>query len=72
MAPPEPNRRLDPTDVHLGLHLPAVSLDQPKLDRSRLPSGPNGAENDFLLAAAAQNLRKAAEIIPMQVQTVLA
>jgi hypothetical protein len=22
MAPPEPNRRLDPTDVHLGLHLP--------------------------------------------------
>ncbi len=36
-----------------------------KLDRLRL-GGPNGAKDEFLLAAAAQNLRKLAKIIPMQ------
>ena len=38
-----------------------------KLDRLRL-RGPNGAKDEFLLAAAAQNLRKMAEIIPMPMQ----
>jgi len=40
-----------------------------KLDRLRL-RGPNGAKDEFLLAAAAQNLRKMAKIIPMPVQMV--
>ena len=35
-----------------------------KLDRLRL-RGPNGARDEFLLAAAAQNLRKLAKLIPM-------
>jgi transposase len=35
-----------------------------KLDRLRL-RGPNGAKDEFLLAATAQNLRKLAKIIPM-------
>ena len=35
-----------------------------KLDRLRL-RGPNGAKDEFLLAAIAQNLRKMAKIIPM-------
>ena len=35
-----------------------------KLDRLRL-RGPNGARDEFHLAAAAQNLRKLAKIIPM-------
>src|SRR3984885_2730249 len=35
-----------------------------KLDRLRL-RGPNGARDQFLLAAAAQNLRKLAKLIPM-------
>ena len=35
-----------------------------KLDRLRLP-GPNGARDEFPLAAAAQNFRKKAKIIPM-------
>ncbi len=34
-----------------------------KLDRLRL-RGPNGARDEFLFAAAAQNLRKMAKIIP--------
>ncbi len=34
------------------------------LDRLRL-RGPNGAKDEFHLAAAAQNLRKMAKIIPM-------
>ena len=34
-----------------------------KLDRLRL-RGPNGALNEFLLAATAQNLRKLAKLIP--------
>jgi transposase len=38
-----------------------------KLDRLRL-RGPNGAKDEFLLAATAQNLRKMAKLIPMQVQ----
>jgi hypothetical protein len=35
-----------------------------KLDRSRL-RGPNGARDEFTLAATAQNLRKMAKLIPM-------
>ena len=36
----------------------------PKLDRLRL-RGPNGARDEFHLAAVAQNLRKLAKLIPM-------
>ena len=35
-----------------------------KLDRLRL-RGPNGARDEFHLAAAAQNLRKLAKLVPM-------
>jgi hypothetical protein len=35
-----------------------------RLDRLRLP-GPNGPRDEFDLAAAAQNLRKLARLIPM-------
>jgi hypothetical protein len=35
-----------------------------KLDRLRL-RGPNGAKDEFLLAATAQNLRKLAKLFPM-------
>jgi hypothetical protein len=35
-----------------------------KLDRLRL-RGPNGAKEEFLLAAIAQNLRKLARLFPM-------
>lgn len=35
-----------------------------KMDRLRL-RGPNGAKDEFHLAAAAQNLRKMAKMIPM-------
>jgi hypothetical protein len=35
-----------------------------RLDRLRL-RGPNGAHDEFLLAATAQNLRKLAKLIPM-------
>ena len=35
-----------------------------KLDRLRL-RGPNGARDEFILAATAQNLRKMAKLIPM-------
>ena len=35
-----------------------------KLDRLRL-RGPNGARDEFFLAATAQNLRKLAKLIPM-------
>ncbi len=38
-----------------------------KLDRLRL-RGPNGAKDEFLLAATAQNLRKLAKLIPMPPQ----
>ena len=37
-----------------------------KLDRLRL-RGPNGAKDEFHLAATAQNLRKMAKLIPMPV-----
>jgi hypothetical protein len=40
-----------------------------KLDRLRL-RGPNGAKDEFLLAASAQNLRKLAKLIPMPTQPV--
>lgn len=36
-----------------------------KLDRLRL-RGPNGARDEFILAATAQYLRKLAKLIPMQ------
>jgi hypothetical protein len=39
-----------------------------KLDRLRL-RGPNGAKDEFLLAATAQNLRKLAKLIPALPQT---
>jgi hypothetical protein len=35
-----------------------------KLDRLRL-RGPNGARDEFLLAATAQNLRKMAKLVPL-------
>lgn len=35
-----------------------------KLDRLRL-RGPNGAKDEFLLAATAQNLRKLAKLVPI-------
>jgi len=38
-----------------------------KLDRLRL-RGPNGAKDEFLLAATAQNLRKMARLLPMKLQ----
>ena len=38
-----------------------------KLDRLRL-RGPNGAKDEFLMAATAQNLRKLAKLIPMPQQ----
>ncbi len=40
-----------------------------RLDRLRL-RGPNGARDEFHLAAAAQNLRKLAKLIPMPIQPV--
>lgn len=40
-----------------------------RLDRLRL-RGPNGACDEFHLAAAAQNLRKLAKLIPMPMQPV--
>jgi len=40
-----------------------------KLDRLRL-RGPNGAKDEFLLAATAQNLRKLAKLIPIPTQPV--
>ena len=40
-----------------------------KLDRLRL-RGPNGATDEFLLAATAQYLRKMAKVIPMPTQPV--
>jgi len=42
-----------------------------KLDRLRL-RGPNGARDEFLLAATAQNLRKMAKLFPIPVQAVTA
>jgi hypothetical protein len=36
-----------------------------KLDRLR-HRGPNGARDEFLLAAAAQNLQKLAKVLPIQ------
>jgi hypothetical protein len=42
-----------------------------KLDRWRL-RGPNGAKDEFLLAATAQNLRKLAKLIPMPAAPALA
>ena len=37
-----------------------------RLDRLRL-RGPNGAKDEFLLAATAQNLRKLAKLVPLPV-----
>ena len=41
------------------------------LGRLRL-RGPCGAKDEFLLAATAQNLRKMAKLLPMQIQAVTA
>ncbi|UOA26207.1 hypothetical protein DSM107133_00902 [Pseudosulfitobacter sp. DSM 107133] len=38
-----------------------------RLDRLRL-RGPNGAKDEFLLAATAQNLRKLAKLVPQRHQ----
>ncbi len=42
-----------------------------KLDRLRL-RGPNGAKDEFLLAATAQNLRRLAKLIPAPAQPMAA
>jgi hypothetical protein len=42
-----------------------------RLDRLRL-RGPNGAKDEFLLAATAQNLRKLAKLVPLPAPTVAA
>jgi hypothetical protein len=41
------------------------------LDRLRL-RGPNGAKDEFLMAATAQNLRKLAKLVPLPAPTVAA
>ena len=46
-----------------------VPVDHLLRDRLRL-RGPNGATDEFLLAATAQNLRKMAKVIPMPTQPV--
>ena len=51
----------DPQVEMLFAHLKRIL----KLDRLRL-RGPNGARDEFHLAAAAQNLRKLAKLIPVQ------
>ena len=53
-------RRLRKKGEMLFAHLKRIL----KLDRLRL-RGPNGARDEFLLAATAQNLRKLAKLIPM-------
>ena len=53
-------RRLRKKVAMLFAHLKRIL----KLDRLRL-RGPNGARDEFLLAATAQNLRKLAKLIPM-------
>jgi hypothetical protein len=57
--------RRDIWDLLLSHHAPPYTefLTLP-LDRLRL-RGPNGARDEFHLAAAAQNLRKLAKLIPM-------
>ena len=42
-----------------------------RLDRLRL-RGPNGAKDEFLLAATAQNLRKLAKLVPLSAPTAAA
>ena len=54
------SRRLRKTIEMLFAHLKRIL----KLDRLRL-RGPNGARDEFILAATAQNLRKMAKLIPM-------
>ncbi len=39
-----------------------------KLDTLRL-QGPNGARDEFILAATAQNLRKLAKLVPLPIPT---
>jgi len=43
----------------------AVEADESYIGRLHL-RGPNGAHDEFILAATAQNLRKMAKLIPMQ------
>jgi hypothetical protein len=52
-------RRLRKKVEMLSAHLKRIL----RLDRLRL-RGPNGAHDEFLLAATAQNLRKLAKLIP--------
>jgi hypothetical protein len=56
----EVSRRLRKKVEMLFAHLKRIL----KVDRLRL-RGPNGARDEFLLAATAQNLRKMAKVIPM-------
>jgi hypothetical protein len=42
-----------------------------RLDRLRL-RGPNGAKDEFLMAATAQNLPKLAKLVPLPAPTVAA
>ena len=56
---PDVSRRLRKKVEMLFAHLKRIL----KLDRLRL-RGPNGARDEFLLAATAQNLRKLAKLIP--------
>ena len=58
------SRRLRKTIEMLFAHLKRIL----KLDRLRL-RGPNVARDEFTLAAAAQNLRKMAKLIPMPAPT---
>jgi uncharacterized protein with von Willebrand factor type A (vWA) domain len=54
------SRRLRKKVEMLFVHLKRIL----KLDRLRL-RGPNGAHDEFVLAATAQNLRKLAKLIPI-------
>src|SRR5665213_274444 len=58
--PDHPVRRLRKKVEMLFAHLKRIL----KLDRLRL-RGPNGARDEFLLAATVQNLRKLAKLIPI-------
>jgi len=65
-------RDLSPTDAYLTSRRERKKIEMLfahlkrilKLDRLRL-RGPNGAKDEFLLAATAQNLRKLSKLIPM-------
>jgi hypothetical protein len=58
----------DRTRVEGAAGLPPDAAGRAKLDRLRL-RGPNGARNEFHVAATAQNLRKLAKLIPAPAPT---